>query len=191
MSTRFTIALASMLVVQAALSADMPGWVTAAPDNGGFTAEFPAAPQHQVQNKPEVSSNIWLATAVDGNIKVLVGVTDYWVDIDTENELELDEKNFVEAVAGKSTASKHDPFPGASRKHAPLPSSVFEFQTASGWSGWSRVIVDGDTAYQAVVMWPNAYTPSAALEAFQNSFRLLPRVRPAPPPSTAAPAAGK
>lgn len=191
MSTRSTIALALMMVIPAALPADMPGWVTTAPDNGGFTAEFPAAPQYQTQNKPEVTSNIWLATAADGNIKVLVGVTDYWVDVDAAKELELDEKNFVQAVAGKSTSSKHDPFPGASKKHAPLPSSVFEFQTGSGWSGWSRVIVDGNTAFQAVVMWPNNYTPSTALESFQNSFKLLPRVRPAPPPATAAPAAGK
>jgi hypothetical protein len=191
MNIRSLIASALMVVVPAALPAGMPGWVTAAPDNAGFTAEFPSAPQRQVTNKPSVSSTIWLATAPDGNIKVLVGVTDYWADIDTQKEMDLDEKNFVEAVAAKTTSSKRDPFPGTSKKHTLLPSSVFEFQTASGWSGRSRVIVDGNTAYQTVVMWPSAYIASTALESFENSFKLLPRVRPAPPASTAAPAAGK
>ena len=191
MNFRFCIASALMIVVPAAFPANMPGWVTVVPDNAGFTAEFPSAPQRQVANKPGVTSTTWIATAADGNIKVLVGVTDYWVDIDTQKELQLDEKNFVEAIAGKSTSSKSDPFPGASKKRTPLPSIIFEFQTVSGWSGRSRVIVDGNTAYQTVVMWPSAYIAATALESFESSFKLLPRTRPAPPPSTAAPAAGK
>lgn len=190
MNIRFGIASALMIVLPAAFPAGMPGWVTAAPDNAGFTAEFPASPQRQVSNKPGVTSTTWRATAPDGNVKVIVGVTDYWTDIDPQKEIDLDEKNFVEAIAGKSTASKNDPFPAASRKRSLLPSTVFEFQTISGWRGRSRVIVDGNTTYQTVIMWPNTYTAFAALQAFENSFKLLPRTRPAPPPSTAAPATG-
>jgi hypothetical protein len=169
-----------MLMVPLLCSADT-GWVTVAPDDAGFSAEFPVTPVRQVQPGKGYSTTLWLAKSSDGNLMVLAGVTDYWSHIDTDQELELDQKNFLSAVGGTATSSQRDTFPGPKAK---LPSVVFEFSVPGSWNGRSRVVVDGDTAYQTVVMWRPAYDASAALELFEKSFTLLPRVRPAPPATT-------
>lgn len=68
------------------------------------------------------------------------------------------------------------------KKHVQLPAVVFDFSTGSGWNGRSRVIKDGNTVYQYAIMWKQGYDAGAALELFAKSFKLLPRVRPTPPP---------
>lgn len=177
----FSAALALSLPLLA--SADDSGWVTTAPDNAGYSAEFPATPAYQKQEPPHVTSYIWQAKSSDENVLVLVGVTDYWEDIDTDEELRLDQKNFLDAIGGTATTSDRDRFPGAS-KGASLPSQVFDFSTASGWNGRSRVIKDGNTVWQYAILWKQGYDGSAVLELFEKSFKLVPRVRPAPPATT-------
>ncbi len=188
MNKSIAITTALLLLAPLASVADS-GWVTAAPDNAGFSAEFPVAPSPQVQSGQGFTTSMWLAKSADGNVLVLTGVTDYWADIDTDQELELDQKNFLSSVGGTASSSKRDTYPGTKRK-TKLPSVVFDFSTASGWNGRSRVIKDGDTVYQTAVMWRQGYDGGTALELFEKTYKLLPRVRPTPPAATAAPAAG-
>jgi hypothetical protein len=178
MDKRLAIMAALMLVVPALSAADS-GWVTLTPDHGGFSAKFPVTPEPQLQSLKDVDATIWLAKSADGNFMVLVGVTDYWAHIDTDQELTLDQKNFLSSVGGTASASKRDTFRRAKPK-AKLPSEEFDFSTTSGWNGRSRVIVDHDTVYQTAVMWKQGYDASAVLDLFESSFKLLPRTRPAP-----------
>lgn len=178
MDKRLAITTALMLLAPVLCAADS-GWVTVTPDNGGFSAKFPVTPEPQLQSLKHVDTTIWLGKSVDGNVMVLVDVTDYWAHIDTEQELTLDQTNFLSSVGGTASASKRDTFPRAKPK-AKLPSEVFDFSTTSGWNGRSRVIVDGDTVYQTAVMWKQGYDASAVLDLFEGSFKLLTRTRPAP-----------
>jgi hypothetical protein len=178
MDKRLAITAMLMLVVPALCAADS-GWVTVTPDNGGFSAKFPVTPEPQLQSQKDVDTNIWLGKSTDGNVMVLVGVTDYWAHIDTDQELTLDQTNFLSSVGGTASSSKRDTFRRA-KPRAKLPAEVFEFSTTSGWNGRSRVIVDGDTVYQTAVMWKQGYDASAVLDLFESSFKLLPRTRPAP-----------
>ncbi len=181
MKLRHRLAAAALLALPLLATADDSGWVTTAPDNAGYTAEFPATPAYQKQEPPHVTSHIWQAKSSDENVMVLVGVTDYWEDIDTDEELRLDQKNFLDAIGGTASTSSRETFPGA-KKGVSLPSQVFDFSTASGWNGRSRVIKDGNTVWQYAILWKQGYDGSAALELFEKSFKLVPRVRPAPPP---------
>jgi hypothetical protein len=188
MDKRLAITTALLLLAPLLAGADT-GWVTSAPDNAGFSAEFPVPPSPQVQPGQGYTTSMWIAKSADENVLVLTGVTDYWADIDTEQELVLDQKNFLSSVGGTASSSKRDTYPGSKRK-TQLPSVVFDFSTTSGWNGRSRVIKDGNTVYQTAVMWRQGYDASAALELFEKTFKLLPRKRPSPPAATAAPAAG-
>jgi hypothetical protein len=160
------------------LAAGAGGWVTFSPDNAGFSAKFPVTPAPQVTRKQDIDNTVWLAKSEDGNFMVLMSTTDYWQHVDAEEEMRLDQENFLAAVHGTASSSTHDPFPAAKGKKK-LPSIVFEYQIGDQWNGRSRVIVDGDTAYQNAVMWKQGYDGgSAALEAFESSFKLVPRKRP-------------
>lgn len=174
--------LASMFVVLSLLpllAAGDAGWVTYAPDNAGFSAKFPVMPTPQVTRKQDVDNTVWIAKSADGNFMVLMTTTDYWQHIEAEEEMRLDQENFLKAINGSASSSTHDPFPAAKGKKK-LPSIVFDYQIGDQWTGRSRVIVDGDTAYQSAVMWKQGYDGgSAVLEAFESSFKLVPRQRPA------------
>ena len=185
MNRRLAITAALILLAPALYAADS-GCVTVTPDNGGFAATFPVNPEPQLQSQKDVDTTIWLAKSADGNVMVLVGVTDYWGHIDTDQELTLDQTNFLSSVGGTASTSKRDSFRRAKPK-AKLAAEVFDFSTTSGWYGRSRVIVDGDTVYQTAVMWKQGYDAGAVLDLFEHSFKLLPRKRPAP----SATAAGK
>ena len=152
-------------------------WVTMAPDNAGFSAKFPVVPAPQVTRKQDVDTTVWVAKSADGNFMVLMSTTDYWQHIDAANEMRLDQENFLKAINGTATTTTPDPFPAARGKQK-LPSTVFDYQIGDQWSGRSRVIVDGDTAYQSAVMWKQGYDGGGAvLEAFEASFKLVPRKR--------------
>lgn len=123
---RFT--LLSALSLLPALAVAGSGWVTVVADNAGFSAEVPTDPAApQATNGVGYSTDIWLTKSTDGNVMVLVGLTDYWQDIDTEQELQLDETNFLKGVNGTATSSQRDTLPDATGKRR-LPSLVFEFK---------------------------------------------------------------
>ena len=180
---KFSRIIAAALCLLPLLTAADTGWVTVAPDNAGFSAEFPVPPSPQVQPGQGYTTSIWTAKSADGNVLVLTGVTDYWADIDTDQEPNLDQKNFLSSVGGTASSSKRDMYLGAKRK-TKLPSATFDFSTTSGWNGRSLIIKDGNTVYQTAVMWRQGYDGGAALELFEKSYKLLPRVRPAPPATT-------
>ena len=168
------LAALSLLPVLAAGDA---GWVAFSPDNAGFSAKFPLTPTPQVTRKKGFDNTVWLAKSADGNYMVMMSTTDYWQHVDTEEEMRLDQENFLKAVNGTATSSSHDPFPAAKGK-TKLPSIVFEYKIGDQWTGRSRVIVDGDTAYQNNVLWKQGYDGGGAvLEAFEHSFKLIPRKR--------------
>lgn len=170
--------LAALMLLPLLATADS-GWVRFAPDNAGFSAKFPVMPTAQVTRKQDMDNTVWVAKSADGNFMVLMSTTDYWQHIDTQDEMRLDQENFLKAINGTATTSRADPFPGPKRGKK-LPSIVFDYQIGDQWTGRSRVIVDGDTAYQNAVMWKQGYEGgSAVLEAFDASFKLVPRKRPA------------
>lgn len=175
---RLTAATAILMLLPLLVWADT-GWVTYAPDNAGFSAKFPVMPTPQVTRKQDVDNTVWVAKSADGNFMVLMTTTDYWQHIDADEEMRLDQENFLKAINGTATTSRSDPFPAARGKQR-LPSTVFDYQIGDQWTGRSRVIVDGDTAYQSAVMWKQGYDGGGAvLEAFETSFKLVPRTRPA------------
>ncbi|HEX7965659.1 MAG TPA: hypothetical protein VF651_08085 [Gammaproteobacteria bacterium] len=179
MNLRVASMAALLLAAPLALSADT-GWVTFAPDNAGFSAKFPATPEPQVTHQKDVDTTVWLAKSADGNFMVLMSTTDYWQHVDAVEEMRLDQENFLKAVGGAADSSHPDPFPGPKGRKKPLPSIVFDFHIGDQWTGRSRVIVDGDTAFQSAVLWKKGYDGgSAVLEAFEASFKMVPRKRPA------------
>ena len=107
MQLRHAITAAVLLAIPALSAADS-GWITVTPDNAGFSVEFPVTPSYQPQQQEGLTTHIWQANTVDENVLVLVGVTDYWQHIDTDEELRLDEKNILGAIGGTASASTRE-----------------------------------------------------------------------------------
>ena len=185
MNYRFALVLLLAIVAPAALQADTPGWTVSSPDNAGFSAEFPSEPKSQVITSPEATTSLWTASSADGDIRVVVSLTDFWIDVTAEQELELAKTNFLKSAGGTVTSPpKRGTFPGPTGKKN-LPSLVFDFETQSGWEGRSRVVVDGNTTFQTVFFWAKRYDATAALADFERTYKLVSRFRPSPPTSTA------
>ena len=127
-----SIAITALLLLAPLAGAADTGWVTSAPDNAGFSAEFPVAPGPQVQSGQGFTTSMWIAKSADGNVLVLTGVTDYWADIDTDQELELDQKNFLSSVGAPPVHPSGIPTRERSVRPNPLPWSSISPPPAAG-----------------------------------------------------------
>lgn len=182
--------IAAFLLFSAVVRCDAAySWGLLKPDNGGFSVELPGEPQHSTGSgtNPDSFSEMWLVKTADGLTLTMIGLTDYYDPnpMDLKEEFSRDEKNFLAGVKGTPTSQKRTTFPGAHGKK--LPSSIFTFETESGWTGRSRIIADKDTTYQTVVMWKRMLEGAAVQRRFEGSFKLLPRIKPPNPTPKPAP----
>ena len=174
--------LTILLLLIGTVGARAYSWGVLTPDNGGFSVQVPGEPQHAEKRDAGVHAQSWVVNA--GNVIVLAGVSDYDVPLDPKQALHNDELSFLREVQGHSDSRKAGSFRGASGRK--LPSSVFTFHTDSGWQGKSRIVLDGKSSYQIVVMWKRMLDGAAVAPRVESSFKLLPRQLP-PKPDTQAP----
>lgn len=163
------LAFALSLALSAALAARpaQAAWTRVSPPEGGFSVSFPAPAEKQVVKKEHTVTQIWLVRT-DG-LTALAGVTDYDVHIDTERELTLDMQNFLKAMEGTVGSQKRGKF--TRTPAGALPSLDFTFVT-SEWTGESIIVVDGDRAYQLVVMGRKGQDRRADIAHVLNSYKI-------------------
>lgn len=195
MSLRFRVSKSVLLpLLAAALAAfSLPAiaidWQQLAPENGGFSVDFPGTPKLQTTVDDKSAVYLWLYGNNTHKIIVAASVADYYyTPPGVEDELHGDEVNFLKAMHGTSTSSKRGQTRGANGKM--LPSSVFTFETETGMQGVSKVIMDGNTVYMTAVVWSKGADASDVLKRFTSTYKLLPRTKP-PKPPTPAPAANE
>jgi hypothetical protein len=143
---RFAVALFGLWALFGSNSAKAT-WVKVEPADAGFSVFLPVTPTMAKEEKPGAVGRTWVARAA--NILCVIGVTDYSVHVDAEQELELDMKNFLKAIEGTATAKQKVSFRDA--PDGPLPALRFSFNR-TGWTGQSLVVVAGDRSYMAAAL---------------------------------------
>lgn len=156
------------------------GWQTVAPENAGFSADFPGTPTKQTQTSSGGVTYVWIYGSKKLRAMVLASTTDYYGAVTDANEMfRQEEKGFLEASKAKATSHKRARMRGANGKM--LPAAIFTFTVGNGLTGVSKATMDGNTMYVTVVMWAKGAHAAGLRKRFMSSFKLLPRTRPPEP----------
>ncbi|HKE59136.1 MAG TPA: hypothetical protein VKB46_20650 [Pyrinomonadaceae bacterium] len=138
-----------------------------APDNT-CSALFPVAPTKQQSVKDSVAgktvTNIWVAK--DGEAIYLLGITDYPIDLNEQQEMDLDRDNFLKEVQAKLITESETTLRNHRGREFIGANTTYTFR--------SRVFVVGRRrVYQIVVGQPTANLDASTIDKFLASFALL------------------
>jgi hypothetical protein len=137
-----------------------------------FSVSFCGAPSANpptVEQKGARTGTVRLFTARGENYFCMVGISDYNFKPDVEEELLLNQMNFIKAVNGTVGTSRRTAFEKAP---AALPALTFTFEMPPNHTGKSIVILRASRVYQLVFTYRKTADYSAALQRFLGSFEI-------------------
>jgi hypothetical protein len=137
-----------------------------------FSVSFcgpPSANPPTVEQKGEKKGTVRLFTARGEDYFCMVGISDYNFKPDVEEELLLNQTNFMKAVDGKLLTSRRTEFANPPEK---LPALTFTFDMPPNHTGKSIVILKGSRVYQLLFTYRKTTDYSAALQKFLSSFEI-------------------
>ena len=127
-----------------------------------------------------MTGTTWLFKVIGEGYFCMVGVSQYDFKPDVEEELLLNQTNFIQAVKGTLGTSRRTQFVNAPEK---LPALTFTFEMPPDYAGKSTVILKGSRVYETVFAYRKTIDYTAAMEKFLSSLEITaPPSKPAPSP---------
>ncbi len=99
----------------------------------------------------------------------MIGISDYNFKPDVEEELLLNQTNFIKAVTGTLGTSRRNEFVRAPEK---LPALTFTFEMPPNHAGKSIVILNGSRVYELVFAYRKTTDYTAAMQKFLSTFEI-------------------
>lgn len=141
----------------------------------GFSVRFPGTPQSDPpqfdkRSDGSVKATTTIFTSVLPNVISMFGVTDYTFSFNVDEELTLDQTNFLKAINGTLVTSRRAEYINGTTK---LPELIFTFEFPKlDYTGRAIVISQGRRIYMAVFASKKGMDFSAATDIFLDSVEL-------------------
>lgn len=114
--------------------------------------------------------NFFQFSAASNDYMCFVAVADYNIAPDAEQELKLNQTNFINALKGTIGTSRRMDFVSGREK---LPALTFTYETAPDMVGKAIVIVRGKRVYMPCFQYCKSKDYAADVEKFFSSFQIV------------------
>lgn len=154
-------------------------WVTMTYEDAGFEATFPGVPEPYSVMQTNLSEPYlyqqYTAQSVDG-VMLAVAYSNYPASyaIDAAAELKANQDNFNEGMEARLVTSRQTEYERAPGDKLPALEFISE-SDVNNLTSKGLVIVDGQSAYMVVAIYPRGVDAGADTDRLIRSFRLLPR----------------
>jgi hypothetical protein len=147
-------------------------WTPFASREFRFSVSFCGAPtkdEPSTDSKGEITATLNLFKAVSENYMCFVALADYNITPDAEQELKLNQTNFINAIKGTLGTSRRMDFMNRGEK---LPALTFTYEMAPNLVGKAIVILRGKRVFMLVFQYNRDQDYAAAVQKFLDSFRI-------------------
>jgi hypothetical protein len=138
-----------------------------------FSVSFCGAPtkdEPSTDRNGEITATLNLFKAVSENYMCFVALADYNIEPDVEQELKLNQTNFINAIKGTLGTSRRMDFMNRGEK---IPALTFTYELAPDLVGKAIVILRGKRVYMLVFQYRKTKDYAAAVQKFLDSFQIL------------------
>jgi hypothetical protein len=137
-----------------------------------FSVSFcgdPTRDPASTDSKGDVTATLNLFKAVSNDYMCFVALADYNITPGVEQELKLNQTNFINAIKGTLGTSRRMDFMNRGEK---LPALTFTYEMDPGLVGKAIVILRGKRVFMLVFQYNKNQDYAAAVQKFLDSFRI-------------------
>jgi hypothetical protein len=168
MKTLWALVLSLAAAVPAAPAQNVD-WTPFSSKEFGFSMSFCGAPMRDkpsTETKGTVTATLNLFKAVTDDYMCFVALADYNIKPAVEQELKLNQDNFINAIKGKLGVSSRIQFQG-------LPALQFTFEMPPDLIGKAIVVIKGSRVYMLVFDYHKSKDYTSAVQKFLTSFQIV------------------
>jgi len=168
-----TVLAVSFLAPAPAAFAQNVSWTPFTSREFQFSVSFCGAPTKDpasTDSKGAITATLNLFKAVSENYMCFIALADYNIEPAVEQELKLNQTNFINAIKGTLGTSRRMDFMNRGEK---IPALTFTYEMSQGLVGKAIVILRGKRVYMLVFQYSKAKDYAGAVQKFLDSFQIL------------------
>lgn len=170
---RLTALAISFLAAAPAAFAQNVSWTPFTSREFQFSVSFCGAPtkdEPSTDRKGEITATLNLFKAVSEDHMCFIALADYNIKPAVEQELKLNQTNFIDAIKGRVGTSRRMDFMNRDER---IPALTFTYEMDPGLVGKAIVILRGKRVYMLVFQYGKTKDYTGAVQKFLDSFQIL------------------